>query len=93
MQGAPAELGRQIGKAAGGVGGPLEDAASTWNQILGDITGMGQVLLGLVVLSVGALVVVSQTRAGAAVGGAAARGAASGVRRGLRFIPGVGALV
>jgi hypothetical protein len=89
VQGAPAELGTAV---RGGVGGPLEDAAGTWNRILADFTGMGQVLLGITVLGVGLLVVVSQTRAGAAVGGAAARGAASGVRRGLRFIPGVGAL-
>lgn len=87
------ELGYQLHRGAYGVGGPLEDAGKAWTQLLADFTGIGQVVLGLAVLSIGMLVVVSQTQAGAAAGGAAARGAASGVRRGLRLIPGVGAIV
>lgn len=99
VAGAPLELGYPATKR--GVGGPQAattgqpgaDVGAAINTLLGDVLGLGQVTLGLAILAVGVLVVVSQTSAGAAIGGAAAKGAASGVRRGLRLIPGVGAIV
>lgn len=72
---------------------PGIDVGAAFNNFMASMLGSAQVVLGVVLLGLGAAVVISQTSAGQAIGGSAAKGAGGLAKRGLRLIPGVGAVV
>jgi hypothetical protein len=77
--------------ARAGLGGPADLGSmfsGAWNNLLTQGLNAGEVALGAVLILAALGIVLSQTSAGRTAG-AAGGGAA---RRGLRFIPGVGAL-
>jgi hypothetical protein len=66
-----------IGRGQPGMGGPITD------QLTGNITGVGQVALGFIVLAGGALLLFSTTSAGQLVG----QGVQRSARTALAVIP------
>lgn len=78
----------QTAPASSASSNPLDAVSGALQGFLANGVDAAQVGLGLALLAVALLMLVSQTSAGAAAG----KGAAGAARRGLRLIPGVGAI-